>query len=281
MKHSVEKIFSYIVNIVKWVFYILMSIIMLLVAGLIIIGSLTDKNMREGLIKFIIFSCISIGGIVGVAIIIIKILGLDRIKQERITIQNTPDKPIPFGWKNTWMVIKEQPIEKIVKIINLTNSKACNWASGIDPWPHVFISPSIKGWMFIIGQPFIIKDQEKPGDSIREFIEKISKELGVVHYFFTYRVTETHCWSRAENGVLLRGYIFSGEEGTTLWDEGEKVIETELGWKLFNENSENNSKDAITPTEENVMAVARRWCITPSDLKPEDSEANLGIIGDV
>jgi hypothetical protein len=189
-----------------------------------------------------------------------------------------PDRPQPFGYKGIWMVVKERPIGEIVQALGLQQTEPCNWANGVWPGSRVFVSPPVKGWNFIVGLPFSMRTKTV-ADSVGPYIVELSKKLGIVNYFLSHRVTEFHIWARAENGKLLRGYCWLGETGETQWNEGEPAVERELGWKLIDENSQENDPDAVIPGEENVMAVARKWCLAPVDLKPEDAGPADGVIG--
>jgi len=268
-------------KISKLIIYFIFGLILLVTGYVVVVGSFTSTEMRIAVIQFVLIMIIIIGGIYGIPIMMIRVFKINPFRKgSKNNFSQIPDKPIPFGWKGTWLVVKAMPIEIIIKALQLKNCIPCNWKSGIKQGGRLFVSPPIKGWIFIVGQPFPFTDEVNLSKSIKPFLEKASLSVGVIHYFFTYRVTETHCWSKAEDGKIIRGYIFDGYNGKTLWDEGEDYLERELGWNLYNEKG-NKSGDKLTiPKEENVMEMARRWCISPSDLKPEFSDNNLGIVGE-
>lgn len=72
----------------------------------------------------------------------------------------------------------------------------------------------------------------------------------------------------------MHAYAFLGERGETQADRGEQTREEmDLGFAFFNERSPEASKDdyweredLTYPSEENVMAIAGRWSVDPSQL---------------
>jgi len=200
-----------------------------------------------------------------------------------------PDTPQSFGYKQTWLTIASTASSAVARALNLTHAQSCTWEEGIQlTVPHqLFVSPPIQNWVFVVGQPLPRPDGHLLSQQIAPLLNRLSAEFGIAHYFSTNRVVEYHSWARSEAGRLVRGYAYLGERGETLWDEGASRTETELGLALFDERSPEasdpaywNRTDLQFPDEENVMQMARRWCVAPSDLTATDSQPALGVRGD-
>jgi hypothetical protein len=199
-----------------------------------------------------------------------------------------PDTPQPFGYKSVWLTLAATDAATVAQTFDLRDLQPCTWMEGVrpDPYGRVFVSPPVHGWIFVVGQPFALPDEHHLGDRLTPILIRLSHQFGVAHYFMTHRVVECHVWARAEAGTLIRGYAYLGERGETLWNEGAPTTEAELGLRFFDETSSEAAapaywerSDLRFPDEASVMQMARKWCIAPIDLTPNDSSPALGIRG--
>jgi hypothetical protein len=201
-----------------------------------------------------------------------------------------PDTPRPFGYKQSWMTLTATDPFAVAQALHLTHVQPCTWEEGISLTNrnHVFVSPCVRQWLFIVGRISLFHDDHQLPQILPPFLNRLSLQFGMAHYFSTHRVVDYHCWARSEQGQLMRGYAYFGERGETLWNEGEPRAETELGFAWFDEQSPEAATPAYWerpdlrfPDETSVMAIARSWCIAPIDLTPHDSLPALGLSGRV
>jgi hypothetical protein len=199
-----------------------------------------------------------------------------------------PDTPQPFGYKQTWLTVASTDTPAVARAFNLRDTQPCTWRQGIqlDSPDHLFVSPPVHDWIFVIGQPVTVADEHLLSQQLAPLLNRLSVQFGIAHYFSTHRVVEYHCWARSEKGTLVRGYAYLGERGETLWDEGAPSTETDLGLAFFDERSPEAASSAYWdrtdlqfPDEACVMRMARRWCLAPVDLTPDHSPPALGVRG--
>lgn len=233
---------------------------------------------------------ISLGIILIIAIIWIVKNNRSYIPENNQTIpsqagdETTPDSPISFGYKCTWLAIRTENIQKISELLKLKRTSVCNWKYGINKAydNSIFICPPIDGWVLVVGN----KLPDGDGNEIQELLITLSKEFQEAQFFATHRVTEYHCWIKALNGKIIRLYSFLGESGENISVEG-KPTEFEKKYNLintFSKEAEDSSyferKDLTTPDEEFIMQVADNWSINPMTLDNRiDVPKGLGIIG--
>ena len=72
-----------------------------------------------------------------------------------------------------------------------------------------------------LGAKHALVPQDRVAVFIKPLLERLSEEFGEAQYFCTHRDAKLHCWARARQGRLIRGYGWLGQKGLTLWDEGE------------------------------------------------------------
>ncbi len=180
-----------------------------------------------------------------------------------------------FGYKNAWVAVKDRSPQAVAEAMSLRNVRRCDWAAGIKAAYHypsagsVFVTPQIDGWVLCIGLPLFAPLETRPptfGQLAAEWAGKLQTE---VQYFATHRIVEGHAWARAQPGRLERAYLYFGESGETLFDEGPETAEERA---LVG--------DLTQVREEHVMALAARWSVDPSSLSERNLEVGDGLLGD-
>jgi hypothetical protein len=199
-----------------------------------------------------------------------------------------------FGYKNAWMAVKDRSPEAVAEAMSLRNVRRCAWSEGITAayrYPmtcSVFVTPQIDGWVLCVGFPlFAPVDTRPPLFSVLavEWADKLQSE---VQYFATHRIVEAHGWARARPGALERAYLYVGESGEKVLDEGPQTAEERaLGFAFFDPGSgEAQAEDYWQRTdlthvgERHVMALASRWSVDPSSLGERNLDVGEGLVGD-
>lgn len=197
---------------------------------------------------------------------------------ERIQFQATPDRPCAFGHSMAWLAIRSRDTEAVLEALRVTNPEPCNWNSGVGAVydnqlgeVHVYITPPVDDWTFVVGLPL-------PHPVGRGFVDKCTPllvDLGgqfpEVQYFFTYPLIDFFAWARVRDGRLTRAFAVT-DEGVA-WSKGRPTKEERgLGLKLFElrgvrgRRGDAGGEMILHPTEDHVMRLAHRWSLDPTTL---------------
>jgi hypothetical protein len=205
------------------------------------------------------------------------------------TDMEIPDQPVSFGYKCMWFAIKSVHYAELIKTLNLSNVRPCNWNIGIEKAYEnsVFITPPINGWTIACGRGLPHGDNKEGIEFVKNILQKLSKEYGEAQFFCTQRVTEYHCWIKAVEGNIKRVYSYLGEAGENVLIEGD-ATEFEKTLHLVNTLSDDakeknyfEREDVNLPDEETVMKIAENWSINPSTLESRnDIIPALGLLGE-
>jgi hypothetical protein len=187
-----------------------------------------------------------------------------------------PDLPIPFGDKTAWFAARTESREAVVSALRLSVLGQSTWVEGI---PHaynndVFVTQPINGWVLAPSWGWFKFLDHVPGKTIGPALRNLSKAIGTVQFFATYRVPEYHIWGFASAGRLRRGYCYIGERGETVWSQG-RATAAELESGPFTEVGVADGE--LLPNEESVMQIASRWSINPVELDRMELEPSLGL----
>ncbi len=206
----------------------------------------------------------------------------------QMTSNPVPDSPAPFGYKICWLAVLSTDGAAIAEAVGLVEPQRSTWAQGVQAAYDgaVFVAPPVGGWTLVVGDA-VVPGVEHADGPWRAMLVALSKRFGVVQFFATHRVVELHARACARDGVVKRAYGYVGESGETLFDDGVQTPEeVGLGFRFFDDNSPEAEDDAYWeredlsyPDEKSVMALARRWSISPVDLSASSAEPMLGLVG--
>lgn len=209
---------------------------------------------------------------------------------KRIAFGSDPDGPCAFGCGMAWLAVRSDDPLAVLEALRLEEPRPCNWNSGIgaayDDWlgaAHVFVSPPVQGWTFVVGLPL-------PHPVGRGFVDKCTPllvDLGgrfsEVQYFFSYPPIDYYAWARVQDGRLVRAFAVT-DEGI-VWNKGRTSKEERgLGLKLFElrgvreRRGDAGGELILHPTEDHVMRLASRWSIDPTTLYEAHAPAALGFV---
>jgi hypothetical protein len=229
--------------------------------------------------------------LIAITIVVAALVLVPRLMPGRVVFDASPDRPYPFGYKMSWLAIRTGDTAAVVDALAIEAPELANWRSGIgtvycDDYSetHVFVSPPVEGWTFVIGLAL-------PHPLGRSFLDKSTQlllDLGgrfpEVQYFFTYPLIDFFAWARIDDGKLTRAFAV-GDEGT-LWNKGKITREeTSLGLKLFElrgvrgRRGEAGGEILMHPTEEHVLMLASRWSLDPTRVDQCKAGPALGYIG--
>ena len=203
-------------------------------------------------------------------------------------IDSTPDSPMSFGYKISWLAIKTSDAGDVVESIRVENLQPANWHTGVVAAynGHAFVSPSVQGWVFVVSKKL---PELGHGADEREWtalMSALSVKYGEAQYFGTHRVSGFNAWAQFRDGSEVRAFAYCD---ATLVDRGAKTAgEEELGYEYFDSESpdaESESywerEDLCYPDEEHVMEVAGKWGLNPQTLDQRDLPPGVGWIGNL
>ncbi len=206
-------------------------------------------------------------------------------------IQITPDSPVAFGYKTSWLAVRGFDTTEVAQILahadkryRKTTFVPCNWQSGIARIrasflnPEVFISAPIQGWVFVVNwQPL---DETKP--DLNEVLEPLSAK-GRAGFFATHRVSSYVSWALAKEGEVFRhfsdadGQTFANFGAISAFDPADMLTSVELNETEVPPDQEDEYYDRV-PDESALIEVAKKFSIDPTELDSIKT-ATLGLIG--
>jgi hypothetical protein len=209
---------------------------------------------------------------------------------EQLVLAASPDQPCAFGCSMAWLAIRTKDAQAVIAALRLADAAPCNWSSGIGAVyedrlgaTHVFVSPPVNGWTFVVGLPL-------PHPVGRGFVDKCTPllvDLGgrfpEVQYFFSFPPIDFYAWARVRDGRLVRAFAVT-DEGI-VWNKGRTTKEERgLGLRLFElrgvreRMGDAGGEIILHPTEDHVMRLAHRWSIDPTTLDIEAAPEGAGYI---
>ncbi|MWC29766.1 hypothetical protein [Paenibacillus sp. MMS18-CY102] len=198
---------------------------------------------------------------------------IDKPARKKVSVDATPDYPVPFGYKCQWLAVTTGDTQAVVEAIQLQELEIANWSTGVDAAyeGHYFVSPPIQGWTLVINALMPdITGAESP--SPLTLIDELSNRFGEAYYFGTHRVVDYHAWAKSVNGKLVRVYGCLGE---TFINEGAISKEEHDYHMIF---TGLDVEEPHLPSEEDVLLIAKEWTVDPQ-MEEGEYEAGTGFVG--
>ena len=148
-----------------------------------------------------------------------------RLGDGRIVFAVEPDTPAAFGYDMAWLAVRTRDTESVVSALLLQDPQRCNWNSGIGTIydaelgeDHVYVSPPVNGWTFVVGLPLPHPSSSAFVDKCTPLLVALGGRFVEVQYFFSYPPIDMFAWARMVDGRLLRAFA-AGDEGV-IWNKG-------------------------------------------------------------
>lgn len=220
---------------------------------------------------------------------VIFVLG-PRMADGRVIFPATPDTPAAFGYQMAWLTIRTRDTAAVVEALGLSVCEPCNWNAGIGTVydkklgsTHVFVSPPVNGWTFVVGLPLPYPNSRSFADKLTPMLVSLGGRFIEVQYFFAYAPIDFFAWARVIDGRLVRAFA-AGDEGI-VWNKGKTTKEERaLGLRLFElrgvkgRRGDAGGEMILHPTEEHVLRLAKHWGIDPTRLDATSAAPALGMI---
>ncbi|MBK8099411.1 MAG: hypothetical protein IPK26_20070 [Planctomycetes bacterium] len=134
------------------------------------------------------------------------------------------------------------------------------------------MAPPSDGFVLVIGG-----DAASP--RVAEILALLSRRFGEAQWFCSWPERIDGGWACARGGIVTRHYLFDGERGEVVVDDGEPTVaERELGF--FVDDPRDQSDDLVKwwPSHGDVLALAARWGLDPRAFGQHARPA-VGVIG--
>ncbi len=210
--------------------------------------------------------------------------------QGRVIFDGTPDLPAPFGYRMAWLAVRSRDPKAVMEALGVAAATPANWNSGIGTVydddlgeAHIYISPPVNGWVFVVGLSLPYPASAAFADKFTPLMVSLGRRFAEVQYYFSYPMIDFFAWARLIDGRLVRAFAI-GDEGVVLNKGRTTPEERGLGLKLFELRGVRGRKgDAgaeliLHPTEEHVLRLAQRWSIDPTRLDQMGVAPALGYI---
>jgi hypothetical protein len=162
---------------------------------------------------------------------------------------------VRFGFKTTWLAVRDATPEAVVTALGLTDVRAMSWDQGIESsyQDGVFVTPKTAGWVLAVGV----------GSGGMAEVTALSARLGTeVQFFASYRGWSHYTWVLARHGVLVRGFDTNDGETSAFGDA--TAAEAAVG---------------EYPNEADVLRVAEAWSLNPMRLDTIQTASDRGLFG--
>lgn len=186
-------------------------------------------------------------------------------------------RPESFGYKSLygWIAVKTVDFLKVADFLSKNNKYRTNWKNGINYAYEggCFISPSMKGWTFVVSPGFFIDDIFKRNDLL-ENLKKMSIEFDEIHCYTSYRIISQNSWVKIVGGEIKRAF---SQNNSMVYNIGPI---TQIEFQLISKEKKEFIKDMerlglvlpkneieLLMDESHVFSVAKDWDLNPQDLE--------------
>lgn len=206
----------------------------------------------------------------------------------RVVFDTRPDRPRPFGVRMAWIAIRTRDTARVIATLGLTNLRYANWNTGLGAVyspdladSHIFVSPPVDGWTFVVGAALPTPLGAAFADKTTPVLLALGTQFADVQYFVSYPALETFGWARVLTGRLVRA--FAASDGGATWAVGKVTKEEKaLGLRLFAPRTSRVRMEAGRPLEAraelgepHVLRLAALWGLDP--MRPDTRAGEPGI----
>ncbi|MFN3867772.1 MAG: hypothetical protein ACK4MF_01755 [Hyphomicrobiaceae bacterium] len=233
---------------------------------------------------------LALTGLVVATIAVAAIWLVPGMGRGRVVFDAAPDGPRAFGYDMTWLALRTADTDAVADMLGLVDATPANWNSGLGTVydrqlgaTHVFVTPPVDGWTFVVGLPLPHPAGHAFADKCTPLLVRLAGRFSEVQYFSACPIVDLFAWVRLTDRRLVRA--FATLDCEVVWNQGRRTREEQaLGLKFFElRGVDGRTGDAgggimLAPTEEHVLQIAGSWSKDPTALRESDAPAALGII---
>ena len=169
--------------------------------------------------------------------------------------------PLALPLPGRWLAVRSGNAPQVREMLGV-EGRPVPWSEALSRAGErrLFVSAAVSGWIFVVGRG--LPDPVQDVDALYLFLSKASRSLGEVQFFSMDRVLGHHAWARLRDGLVLRGYAWSG---VTEWNEGRLTLEErllDLRCHEYGDATPAGWTGGVTSEIDNaerVPLLARRW----------------------
>ena len=150
---------------------------------------------------------------------VIAFMVAPKFVKKRVIFAAEPDSPKSFGCGMAWLAIKADDPNAVAEALDLTDLVPANWNSGIGTIydaklgdTYAFVSPPVKGWIFVAGIPLPLPVGRSFVDKLTPLLARLSGAFRDVQYFAAYPDIDLFAWARLERGRMVRAFAIGDEQ---------------------------------------------------------------------
>jgi hypothetical protein len=202
----------------------------------------------------------------------------------------TPDEPVSFGRKCSWLVVQSNDPLEVAESLNLIDVQVSGWRTGIDAAykNSVFVSPPVKKWVLIVSNDLPYTGDQNHVDLCTPLLLELGQRFPEVQFFATHRITSYCAWARIIDGRIIRQYSWG--DGQSAWNVGAVTPEevalnmhykdsSEIDWPEDEDAEWELIENNPIPGEDDVLRIAGAWGIDPSTLAQQNLLPGIGYLG--
>lgn len=181
----------------------------------------------------------------------------------------------PFGPKTGWLAVPDCSPADLAAALGVGGGEPVDCLEAVEaaedeenlailpPLPGTSSSPGVGGlWTLAVGLGLAMTSAA----AVARWSGSLARP---VQRFGTYRVTESHCWTLADRGQVLRHVAVEGERGELVGWTG-RPTPVELGLGLPDRPGIDVAEEAMRVVrainETTVLAIAQGWSLNPDTL---------------
>jgi hypothetical protein len=222
-------------------------------------------------------------------VVVLFMVHAARQERQVAGVDRAPDRPVPFGTATAWLAIRTIDTIRVLEALDLSEPVRASWKGGMAATyagatadSHVFVTPPVIGWTFVIGLTLPQPASAAYHDRAGQLLAALAGEFPDVQYFFAFSPLDLFGWARWKDGRMLRAFAMGGEG--VLWNWGRPTPEEKAaGLRLPPPVKDGRNvvwhESYTYPTEEQVVQLAAEWSLDPTTIDKRDAVAALGYLG--
>jgi hypothetical protein len=177
----------------------------------------------------------------------------------------TPDRPISFGPKSSWLAVRAASADEVAHALGYERPTRANWNVGFERAfgsvgvKECFITAPVDGWVFVVNHAVA---DEGSLETIAALARRLERP---VYGFASHRARSEAAWVVADGQAITRAWSVSG--GQVVYERGAVTPEERaLQISFAREPDPGDEAWKRQHDEHTVLALAKAWTRDPTTL---------------